>query len=120
MEIEPGAWIMHGGVARSADRRRRRRSRPRAWQRAQSAAGRTVMPCKRAAIASRPGAAAGHHIGPTGTSLGFRNVGCLPDWIEEESVFTAPPDAVHAVVFATGHGRKVEVRGVSFARLVAP
>lgn len=54
------------------------------------------------------------HAADERTWLSFRSVGCTTDWTEEEAVFTAPAEAVAAVVFALGHDQRyVEVRDVS-------
>jgi hypothetical protein len=126
MEIEPGAWNMHGTVPRDPQTGVVLVDHDHVlWQRVPIVGGRPYRYAVQARCHREPAEVRLQVIWhrPDGsTSLSFRNVGCLPDWIEEESVFTAPPDAVHAVVFATGHGKeKVEVRGVSFrSKLVAP
>ena len=54
------------------------------------------------------------HAEDGSTRLTYRTAACLPDWTEEESVFTAPKNAVAAVAFAIGHDKPlVEVRSVS-------
>ena len=126
MEIEPGAWNMHGTVPRDPQTGVVLVDHDHVlWQRVPIVGGRPYRYAVQVRCHREPADVRLQVIWhrPDGsTSLSFRNVGCLPDWIEEEAVFTAPPDAVHAVVFATGHGKEeVEVRGVSFrSKLVAP
>jgi hypothetical protein len=126
MEIEPGAWNMHGAVPRDPQTGVVLVDHDHVlWQRVPIVAGRPYRYAVQVRCHREPADVRLQVIWhrPDGsTSLSFRTVGCLPEWVEEEAVFTAPADAVHAVVFATGHGKeKVEVRSVSFrAKLVAP
>jgi len=125
MTIGPAAWIEIGSVVRDAAAGTVRVNELDAlYQRVPVAGGRQYRYAVTARCAGTPADVRLQVIWhrPDGsTSLSFRPVACLPEWSEEEAIFTAPDDATVAVVFAIGHTRSfVEIRDASlWARLPA-